>query len=192
MNAPILQRKQRWLNFYDRSQPKSHIFLIRYAPELGPKPWPNPDVKHQRLEWIWRNYEWHLQRMDWLDDDTIPCLDMITGTELFAEAFGCPVHRPADNMPFALPLAQDAAAAEKLAIPTVGCAPVGVGLRDGRRIVSPRRPGGALPPGGFAISDGCSCPDLGEADLLPGAGRSPRSGADPGGEDQNPAICLPR
>jgi hypothetical protein len=121
---PIEQRKQHWLNFYDRSQPKTHVFIIRYAPELPAKPWPNPEVKQQRIEWIWQNYRYHLERMAWLDDDTIPCLDMITGTELFAEAFGCQVHRPADDMPFALPLVRSAAEAEKLPVPSLDARPL--------------------------------------------------------------------
>lgn len=123
-NAVVQQRKQRWLNFYDRSFPKSHVFVIRYAPDLGVRPFPNPWLKAERIEWIWRNYEWHMQRMQWLDDDTIPCLDMLTGTELFAEAFGCAVHRPDDNNPFALPLVHSAEEAQKLAIPTLDAPPL--------------------------------------------------------------------
>ena len=123
-NSLIQTRKQRWLDFYDRSQPNRYIAIIRYAPELPPKPWPNPDVKRERLEWIWQNYEYHLRRMEWLDDDTIPCLDMITGTELFAEAFGCRVHRPENDMPFALPLVRSAVEAEKLVIPSLDAPPL--------------------------------------------------------------------
>ena len=120
----IAQRKQRWLDFYDHSRPQSHVFIIRYAPGLPVRPFPNPWLKRERLEWIWANYEWHVQRMEWLEDDTLPCLDMLTGTELFAEAFGCSIYRPADNMPFAQPLVFSAEEADKLSIPALDCPPM--------------------------------------------------------------------
>jgi hypothetical protein len=120
----IAQRKQRWSNFYDFEQPVSRMVLIRYAPELPPRPWPNPELKGKRLEWIWQNYVYHLERMQWLEDDTIPCLDMLTGTELFAEAFGCRVYRPENDMPFALPLVSSSAEAEKLKIPSLDAPPL--------------------------------------------------------------------
>jgi hypothetical protein len=144
MPDPILllqTRKQRWLAFYDRCQPRRPIVIIRYAPELPPKPWPNPEVKRQRIEWIWQNYQYHLQRMEWLDDDTIPCLDMITGTELFAEAFGCKVHRPANDMPFALPLIKSAAEAEKLAIPTLDAPPLALAFEMADELYQRAGPG---------------------------------------------------
>lgn len=117
-------RKQRWLNFLDKTHPSRFVFLIRYAPELDAKPWPNPELKKSRLEWIWHNYEYHCQRMAWLDDDTIPYLDMITGTEIFAEAFGCKVYRPEDNMPFALPFVTNPQEASRLAQPTLDAPPL--------------------------------------------------------------------
>jgi len=117
--SAIPQRKQRWLDFLAKSPSSRFVFLIRYAPELGPKPWPNPELKQSRIEWIWRNYEYHLQRMAWLEDDTIPYLDMITGTEIFAEAFGCKIYRPDDNMPFALPCVTSAQEAARLPLPSL-------------------------------------------------------------------------
>jgi hypothetical protein len=115
----IIQRKQRWRNFLDLYHPFRFVFLIRYAPELPSRPWPNPELKQSRIEWIWKNYEYHLQRMAWLDDDTLPCLDMLTGTEIFAEAFGCQIYRPEDNMPFALPLVTSVQEAGRLKIPSL-------------------------------------------------------------------------
>lgn len=115
----LKQRKQRWCDFYDFTKPASRVFIIRHAPDLPPRPIPNPELKGERIEWIWQNYQYHLERMQWLEDDTIPCLDMLTGTELFAEAFGCRVYRTAEDMPFALPLVNSAAEAEKLAVPSL-------------------------------------------------------------------------
>lgn len=123
MMPPLLpelcQRKQRWLDFLDISHPSHIVYLIRYAPELGTKPWPNPELKQARIEWIWQNYEYHLKRMNWLEDDSLPYLDMITGTEIFAEAFGCKIYRPEDNMPFALPFVTGAQQAARLKTPSL-------------------------------------------------------------------------
>lgn len=129
----LAQRQGRWLEFY-RRQPtaggagRRFVFLIRYAPDLPTRPWPNPEQRAERLDWIWRNYEYHLARMEWLDDDSLPCLDMMTGTELFAEAFGCQVHRPADNNPFALPLIHSADEVAHLKIPTLDAPPLRLAL----------------------------------------------------------------
>lgn len=118
-DAKIEYRKRRWIDFYDLSSPRRVAYLIRYAPELLPRPVPNPEMWRERVEWIWQNYEYHLTRIGWLVDDTLPCLDMLTGTEIFAEAFGCPVHRTADEMPFALPLVRNAFEAGKLEVPSL-------------------------------------------------------------------------
>ncbi len=42
---------------------------------------------------------------------------MYTGTEIFAEAFGCKVHRPENAMPFALPLISSASQVAGLKVP---------------------------------------------------------------------------
>ena len=50
-------------------------------------------------------------------DDRVPSLHIATGTEIFAEAMGCPVHYPLDTNPFALPCVESAAVAAKLKTP---------------------------------------------------------------------------
>jgi hypothetical protein len=94
--ATVGARIDRWTRFLEGGGP-SRLFVIRYAPGLGVdgRPRPNPRENRARRDWMRRNYEWHLARTEWLDDDSLPCLDVFTGTEIFAEAFGCPVHRPA-------------------------------------------------------------------------------------------------
>jgi hypothetical protein len=62
--------------------------------------------------------------MGWLEDDTLPHLDMLTGTEIFAEAFGCAVYRPVDNNPFALPCVRNAVEAEQLRVPSLDVPPL--------------------------------------------------------------------
>jgi uroporphyrinogen-III decarboxylase len=65
-----------------------------------------------------------LDNLAWLDDDRVPSLHVYTGTEIFAEAFGCSVHRPTDNMPFALPCVRQAADAARLREPALDCPPL--------------------------------------------------------------------
>jgi uroporphyrinogen-III decarboxylase len=73
----------------------------------------------ERIDWAWQNFEAQSQRVQWLEDDTIPFLDPYTGTEIFAEAFGCPVHYPGADMPSARPLVDCARAASHLKIPSL-------------------------------------------------------------------------
>jgi hypothetical protein len=123
-DAAIQSRKQRWLEFYDLSSSRRFIHIIRFSPDLPTRPLPNPEMERERIEWIWQNYEYYLQRTCWLEDDTLPYLDMMTGTEIFAEAFGCTVYRPDDNYPFALPCVHSAEEAHKLQIPTLDSPPL--------------------------------------------------------------------
>jgi len=103
IQAAIEDRKKRWADFYDPNNPPRHMLLIRLTENTPARPLPHPDKKQQRIEWAWMQYLAQMKRVAWLDDDTMPYLDVYTGTEIFAEVFGCSVHRPEDNMPFALP-----------------------------------------------------------------------------------------
>jgi hypothetical protein len=117
--SPIELRKQHWRDYYDLAGPRRVAYLIRYSPALPPRPLPTPDRVPERIEWIWQNYEYHLRRMDWLQDDTLPCLDLLTGTEVFAEAFGCRILYSADNNPAPFPLLHNAAEAKALRVPSL-------------------------------------------------------------------------
>lgn len=113
----IDRRKKRWRQFYDMSQPVSHMLLIRLGENEEGRPLPHPDKKQERIEWAWEKYLKQRERAAWLDDDAIPHLDVYTGTEIFAEAFGCKVHRANDKFPFALPLISKAAEVSRLRVP---------------------------------------------------------------------------
>ena len=119
IESAIEHRKQRWLDFYDLTSSRRVAYLIRYAPELPPRPLPFPERVPERIEWIWQNYEYHLCRMDWLQDDTAPCIDMLTGTEIFAKAFGCRILYPVDNNPAPFPMIHNAADAMALRVPSL-------------------------------------------------------------------------
>lgn len=131
----ILQlRKQRWLDFYDPDKEPNQLYWIQCYPGLGERPWPNPDRIEARIEWSWRKYQIMLDRLTWLEDDSLPFLDVYTGTELFADAFGCKVHYPADNMPFALPLVHTADEVRRLQTPGLDCAPIARVMRIAREL----------------------------------------------------------
>jgi Uroporphyrinogen decarboxylase (URO-D) len=113
----ITFRKQRWLDFYDLSRPAQPLYLIRFQTELETRPKPWPGNLPERIGWAWAKYQRQLEQLHWLEDDTLPHLDVYTGTEIFAAAFGCRVHYPPDDMPFALPLIHTPAEVDDLDIP---------------------------------------------------------------------------
>ena len=120
----IEQRKARWCDFLDMQRPASHIFLIAYDPEPLERPLPWPSLKQERIEYAWRQYERQVERMGWLCDDSLPHLNPYTGTEIFAEAFGCRVYRPEDTNPFALPLISQASEVARVKVPEVSSTPL--------------------------------------------------------------------
>jgi hypothetical protein len=122
----INDRKQRWRDFLSGDQSIRYIYQINYQPDNEPRPWPWPDKKSERIEWAWKRYQRYMERMEWLNDDSIPFLDVYTGTEIFAEAFGCQVYRPEDNMPFALPMIHSASEVSKLKVPDIYAHPLGM------------------------------------------------------------------
>jgi hypothetical protein len=115
----ISARKERWLRAYAQQEGPGRLFLINYAPDARPRPWPWPTNIPERIEYAWQEYERACARAEWLDDDALPCLHVFTGTEIFAEAFGCPIHRADDNMPFAMPLIHDASEVGRLRVPEI-------------------------------------------------------------------------
>jgi hypothetical protein len=123
-DSRIAARKQRWVEFLDVKSTRRVAYLIRYCPELKPRPLPNPDLVRERIEWSWEYYEYHMKRMDWLEDDTIPCLDMLTGTEIFAEAFGCRILHSKENNPAPYPMLHSVADAEAVRVPSLDVPPL--------------------------------------------------------------------
>ncbi len=113
-NQNIEMRKQRWQNFWEKTNGSNYMFWINYTPDQLERPLLWPEKSRERVEWAWRSYCLHQERTKWLEDDSIPYLDMLTGTEVFAEAFGCKIHRPEDNNPFALPLVHNSSEAAKI------------------------------------------------------------------------------
>ena len=120
----LAQRKQRWTALMDMTKPPSLVYVIDYNPDPAPVPQWWPDRKQARIDYALREYERLMGQMEWLRDDTVPFLGPTTGTEIFAEAFGCPVVRPEDNMPFSRPLIHSPAEVDKVRVPDLGVAPL--------------------------------------------------------------------
>jgi uroporphyrinogen decarboxylase-like protein len=121
INGILASRKSRWRRFLDPEETDTPalMFFVRCAEGSPARPALWPQLAQQRIEWAWEHYQWQCRQATWLDDDTVPCLQISTGTEVFAEALGCPVHRAPDQMPFALPLLHSAAEVADLTVPEV-------------------------------------------------------------------------
>lgn len=116
------RRLARWRSFVDQASPLPFLFHVNYpVPELErglpPAVLPWPDKTRERIERSWAQYELMRHKAQRLDDDRVPYLSNLTGTEIFAEAFGCAVHRAPDANPCALPLVHSAIEAERLKSP---------------------------------------------------------------------------
>lgn len=78
-------------------------------------------------EWVpvvVENFRRKAAMLERLEDDSVPVASLMTGTQLFAQAFGCEVHTYKDNNPCALPLVNNAAEADQVELPDLwktGC-----------------------------------------------------------------------
>jgi len=113
MTREIARRKQNWIDLYDGKRRAIPFVDMNLA-----RPFPRPDNIEERVAWSLDSYEKQLARMARVDDDHVPFLDVFTGTELFAAAFGAKVHYPDNNMPFALPVIRSAEELDR--IPAAG------------------------------------------------------------------------
>ena len=120
--SDLKERLARWSSFMNGDTTPGFMFHINFPlpePESQlPPPAPLwPDMASQRIERRWAEYELMCRKSELVRDDRVPYLSNMTGTEVFAEAFGCRVHRPDDTNPFALPLIHTAAEADRLKVP---------------------------------------------------------------------------
>ena len=71
------------------------------------------------VPWVVENYERQVRMLDEVGDDSVPVAKLGTGTQLYAAAFGCPVHTYEDTNPCALPLVRAAEEADALEVPDI-------------------------------------------------------------------------
>ncbi len=117
MNDMIEKRKQNWVEFYDMTSSVNRLIVVDYTRDFPQRPPLWWEKQKEREEWAYQRYMMQLENMEKLPDNTVPYLSMITGTEIFAEAFGCPVHKPENDNPFAMPLIKDVSEWHKIKIP---------------------------------------------------------------------------
>ncbi|NSW90938.1 MAG: hypothetical protein HPY74_09780 [Firmicutes bacterium] len=123
-SSTINERKKRWLKLLSGELANRCMFLIEVEDSIKPRPLLWREKKRERIEWISEKYSKQMEMLEWLDDDRIPFLDMLTGTEIFAECFGCQVYLSHDNMPFALPLINSAGDVARLKQPKLEDTPL--------------------------------------------------------------------
>ena len=120
LQSKIDMRKQRWNEFLKPGAEPGFLFQAYYQDNgLPPAPPIWPDKASERIEYKWLAYQSALARASEVDDDWVPYLNMSTGTEIFVEAFGCAVHRPVDNMPFAIARIRSASQVAGVQVPAV-------------------------------------------------------------------------
>ena len=119
MDNELLVRKNRWKDLYvPEGDKQKFIYLIGYPCEEDCG-WEHQwrDRMKQRTEVAWKTYCAQMKHYQEVPDDTLPFLNIWTGTEIFAEALGCKVKKPEDNMPFAIPFVRSAHDLEKIRVP---------------------------------------------------------------------------
>jgi hypothetical protein len=132
LQTDITARKERWRRFLANDQAPRFMYFILCDDPSGekqnvmakPQMW--RELKQERIEWAWQNYEAMMETAEWRKDDWVPHMSMVTGTEIFAEAFGCPVHRFDDSPPCALPLITSAAEVSKIKVPELSTSSLAV------------------------------------------------------------------
>jgi len=123
LQTDIAARKERWGRFLRNDNSPRFTYFVHCNDPAGDKqnvmeqPHLWPELKQERIEWAWQQYEAWMQTAAWRKDDWVPHLSMITGTEIFAEAFGCEVSWPEHTNPFALPMIRDASEVSKVKVP---------------------------------------------------------------------------
>lgn len=113
------QRKHVWNTFYDENSGLNRLIIGRFSQDMPVEPLRQKRFFQERLEWSYAQYMKQLEFADYIQDDSMPHLSMLTGTEIFAEAFGCKVYDSETNHSCAIPMVHNAADAAKVKKPEV-------------------------------------------------------------------------
>lgn len=132
MNKKIEERKKRWVRFTEKAG-EPFMFTVSWKGEVPEGIWPNRNYR-ERIDWGIRYFEAQTDHLEVIDDDMVPCLNPKTGTEIFAEAFGCHVERPDDNMPYARPMLSDPREIPGLKIPGLFDTPLAKVIEIGEKL----------------------------------------------------------
>ena len=128
--SSIDDRLSMWKAFLDVENGPRFMFHVNFPfsdeeSQLPPCPPLWPTKVRERVDRRWAEYTIMRRKAELVDDDRVPYLSNATGTEIFAEAFGCRVQRPGNTNPFALPLVRAATEADALKTPELGASTLG-------------------------------------------------------------------
>ena len=115
----INERRSRWDSLHQTDGGINRLFIIDYDETPLEEPEVSPQNRRARVDWALASYERQIRRCEWLKDDSLPCLWVKTGTEIFAEALGCEVYRPTGTMPSAIPMITDPEEVESVKVPDI-------------------------------------------------------------------------
>lgn len=120
MDERILKKKERWKAFYAGDPKVKHIYsMYYYGDYTNPPMFSSHQAYLDTLDWRVEKYFEMVKRMDKIDDDAIPYLDMLTGTEIFGAAFGCDVHYFENERPMAMPMIESVEEISKVKVPNI-------------------------------------------------------------------------
>jgi hypothetical protein len=128
MNGKVKRNQAFLRNIYEKGPFQGHGFSC--APNFFTKPeYPNGDYTisdEPVTRWIAPIADHYMKHMEFLEaigDHSVPTLKLMTGTHIYAAAFGCKVHSFEGSNPAALPLVSGADEAEKLSEPDIWKSP---------------------------------------------------------------------
>jgi len=117
----IQARKDKYIKFYELDPTVKRLFHIHVAIDPKVKPMPHlwRENMQARADSAISQYESAMSRLDWLHDDFIPYGTCVTGTEIFAEAFGCKIGKPLNTNPYAIPFITESSEVSRLKVPAL-------------------------------------------------------------------------
>lgn len=123
--AARITRNERFLrNIFQQGPFEGHAFIVK-PPSTPIYEFPDYDFTlsdrpvERWLPWIVEDYERQVAMHEAVEDDSVPCVKITTGTHIYAQAFGAPVHPYEDNNPAAMPVAMNAQEADAIPEPDI-------------------------------------------------------------------------
>ncbi len=126
MESHVEKKIERAKQVFENTDPGKRFlfqFLLSKPQDLV-QPYLRIENADARVEYSKRAYEFEMEVSRRLDDDYIPRLSAVTGTEIFAESLGCKVFYPENNNPCAIHFINDPSEAAKIARPKLEDTPL--------------------------------------------------------------------
>ena len=119
---PLIERNQQHIRDIFAGTARRHAFMHQPAPvsltQMGDYTLSREPVQ-KWVPWVADEYRRRVDSLERFHDDLVPLAKLSTGTQIFAQSFGCKVHIPPEDMPCAIPLVTCAAEADKLEVPDI-------------------------------------------------------------------------